>query len=199
LDMHPAGRQDVTRILEALRAGDGLAATDLMSLVYEELRRIAAFQMAREGTTATLQPTVLVHEAYLRLLGKAGSAVGTWENRSHFFFAAAEAMRRILIDRARERQSLKRGGGWRRLPLDPANLSVADAPAELIDLDRALGSLAAHDPTIAELVKLRFFAGLSHHDAAEILGISRSSADRQWAYARAWLFRYLQAEETAGS
>jgi RNA polymerase sigma factor (TIGR02999 family) len=189
-------KNEVTRVLDALGSGDPKASAELLTLIYDELRKLAAVRIASEPGACTLQATGLVHEAYIRLVGNEAGASATWDSRGHFFSAAAEAMRRILIDRARERHALKRGGGWRKLELDPSRLVLDAIPAELLDLDRALSSLAAEDPKLAELVKLRFFAGLSISEAAEMLSISPSTADRQWAYARAWLFRFLRGSGT---
>jgi RNA polymerase sigma factor (TIGR02999 family) len=173
---------DVTRMLDAVAAGDGQAAAELLPLVYAELRRLAAAKLAADPGAQTLGATALVHEAYLRLIGGRPFA-----NRRHFFGAAAEAMRRILVDRARERNAQKRGGGRRRLRLDQLPLAADETPAEFLALHEALDRLAAKDPRKAELVKLRFFAGLTNQEAAETLGISASTADNDWAYARAWL------------
>jgi RNA polymerase sigma factor (TIGR02999 family) len=180
----------VTRILEALGRGEGQAARDLLPLVYDELRRLAAGRLAGESPGQTLQPTALVHEAYLRVVGS--DAGKPWDGRGHFFAAAAEAMRRILLDRARDRKRLKRGGNRRRASLDLDGLVADDAPPDdLIDLDDALGRLAQVDARSAHLVKLRLFAGLTLDEAAEALGIVRRTAERDWAFARAWLFHQL--------
>jgi len=166
-----------------------------LPLVYDELRTLAAERMAAERTGQTLQATALVHEAYLRLVGDQH-----FDNRRHFFAAAAEAMRRILINRARDRGRLKRGGGWRRLRLDHIDLSVADPPDEILILNDALDQLAQEDPVSAELVKLRFFAGLTLDEAAQALGVVRRTADRYWAFARSFLYAALRkGEETAES
>jgi RNA polymerase sigma factor (TIGR02999 family) len=187
---------DVTRILAAIEQGEPHAANQLMPLVYDELRKLAAQKLAHEAQAHSLQATVLVHEAYLRLVSP-GSAP-SWDDRRHFFAAAAEAMRRILINRARDRGRVKRGGGWRRLHLDQIDLSVADPPDELLILSDALDRLAAEDPACAELVKLRFFAGLTLEEAAATLGVVRRTADRYWAFARSWLYDALRkAEESA--
>ncbi len=179
----------VTPLLDAAAAGDPKAAADLLPLVYEELRKLAAARLAAEKPGQTLTATALVHEAYLRLVDQGGSA--NWSSRGHFFAAAAEAMRRILINRARAKGRLKRGGNHRRVDLD-ALVDAAVAPAEdLLDLDDALGRLSAAYPQCAELVKLRFFAGLTQSDAATALGLPRRTADRHWAFARAWLFDSL--------
>jgi RNA polymerase sigma factor (TIGR02999 family) len=183
---------DVTRLLKAVAQGDPHAAGQLMPLVYEELRRLAARKLAQERPGQTLSPTALVHEAYLRL---AGDAAGDWDSRGHFFAAAAEAMRRILVENARRKKRLKHGGGRQRVPLD-AVAAPADAPSDdLLALDDALALLAAEDPVKARLVELRFFAGLSVEDAARCLGISRATADRYWAFARAWLYEKVRAAE----
>jgi RNA polymerase sigma factor (TIGR02999 family) len=180
---------DVTRILSAMEAGDPHAAEQLLPLVYEELRRLAAQKMAHERGEQTLDATGLVHEAYMRLVGAPSVSEGLarFENRRHFFAAAAEAMRRILVDRARQRKSLKRGGDRKRLCFDQLHLEAERTPAEFLALHEALERLAAKDHRKAELVKLRFFAGLTNEQAAEALGISTSTADNDWAYARAWL------------
>jgi RNA polymerase sigma factor (TIGR02999 family) len=180
---------DVTRILSAIERGEPHAAGQLLPLVYDELRRLAAEKMANERPGQTLQATALVHEAYLRLVGP-GEAPH-WDGRAHFFAAAAEAMRRILVENARRKRRLKRGGDRRRVDLEQAE-AVADAPGEdLLALGEALDLLAAEDGPKAELVKLRYFAGLSVGEAARCLGISRATADRYWAYARAWLYDRL--------
>jgi RNA polymerase sigma factor (TIGR02999 family) len=180
---------DVTRILSAIEQGDPHAAEQLLPLVYEELRKLAAQKLAQEKPGQTLQATALVHEAYLRLVGP--NPRQPWDSRGHFFAAAAEAMRRILVDRARRKQADKHGGGRLRVDL-PEDLAAPDARADdLVALDEALGRLERHDPDAARLVKLRYFAGLSHQEAAEALGISRGAADRLWALGRAWLFRQL--------
>jgi RNA polymerase sigma factor (TIGR02999 family) len=180
---------DVTRILTAIEQGDPSAAEQLLPLVYDELRLLAAQRLAHEQPGQTLQATALVHEAYLRLVG--AEQVQHWDSRRHFFAAVAEAMRRILIDRARDKHRLKRGGNWRRLRLDDIDLAVADPPDDLPALDEALQKLAQEDPLCAELVKLRFFAGLTQEQAAAILGIARRTADRYWAFARSWLYDEL--------
>jgi RNA polymerase sigma factor (TIGR02999 family) len=180
---------DVTRILTAIEQGDPAAAEQLLPLVYDELRLLAAQRLASEQPGQTLQATALVHEAYLRLVGT--EQVQHWDSRRHFFAAVAEAMRRILIDRARDKRRLKRGGNWRRLQLDDIDLSVTEPPEDLLALDEALQKLAEDDPLCAELVKLRFFAGLTQEEAATILGIARRTADRYWAFARSWLYDEL--------
>lgn len=180
---------DVTQILSAIEAGDPKAAAQLLPLVYDELRKLAAARMAEERADHTLQPTALVHEAYLRLVG--GDPGRQWNGRGHFFAAAAEAMRRILINRAREGGRLKRGGSYRRVELDGMADPFAATPDDLLDLDDALEKLAASYPQAAELVKLRFFAGLSIPEAAASIGVPPRSADRLWAFARAWLIESL--------
>jgi RNA polymerase sigma factor (TIGR02999 family) len=184
---------DVTHILSALKQGDPHAAEQLLPLVYEELRRLAAQRLAREKPGQTLQATALVHEAYLRLVG--GSAASTWDGRGHFFAAAAEAMRRILVERARARQRVKRGGGDRPQELREDLLVADDRLDELLAVHEALAELERHDAQAAALVKLRFFAGFGHEEAAEMLGVSRRAADRLWLLARTWLFRALRDEE----
>jgi RNA polymerase sigma factor (TIGR02999 family) len=180
---------DVTRILSAIEQGDVGASEQLLPLVYDELRKLAAQRLAQEKPGQTLQATALVHEAYLRLVGDGATA---WNGRGHFFAAAAEAMRRILIEAARRKGAGKGGGALRRVELDAVDVP-GEAPSEdVLALDEALSRLAAEDPAKAELVKLRFFAGLSVEDAGRALGISRATADRHWAYARAWLYSELR-------
>ena len=184
---------DVTRILSAIEHGDSKAADELLPLVYQELRRLAARRLSQEKPGQTLQATALVHDAYLRLVGP--EDVRGWDGRGHFFAAAAEAMRRILIDNARRKRTQKHGGVHRRQELDEVEI-VAGAPAEdLLALDEALTRLAAEDPQKAELVKLRYFAGLSIEEAARVLGISVATAKRHWAFARAWLFRAVEGTD----
>jgi RNA polymerase sigma factor (TIGR02999 family) len=180
---------DVTRLLDAAAVGDRKAAAELLPLVYDELRQLAAARMAAEAPGNTLQPTALVHEAYLRLVGPADAQ--RWEGRGHFFAAAAEAMRRILVDAARRKQREKHGGNRDRVDLDAAAPAAPDARHDLVALDAALTRLATEDPQAARLVELRHFAGLSIADAAEVLGISPRTTDRVWAFARAWLHREL--------
>jgi len=176
---------EVTRILSAVEQGDPHAAEQLLPLVYDELRKLAAARLADEQPGQTLQPTALVHEAYLRLVG--GEQPRYWNGRGHFFAAAAEAMRRILVNRARDKGRLKRGGGRGRVDLEALSDPTAAPTDDLLDLDDALDRLAAAYPPCAELVKLRFFAGLTLDEAAAALGLTRRTADRQWAFARAWL------------
>jgi RNA polymerase sigma factor (TIGR02999 family) len=180
---------DVTQILSAAAQGDPHAASQLLPLVYDELRQLAAHQLAQETPGQTLDATALVHEAYLRLVGPGDGP--RWEGRGHFFAAAAEAMRHILVDRARRKRSQKRGGGRERVALDEALLAAAVDCDEVLAVDEALAGLAAADAQAAELVKLRYFVGLSIPAAAEVLRISPRSADRLWAYARAWLRRAI--------
>ena len=180
---------DVTRILSAAAAGDPQAAGQLLPLVYDELRKLATRRMADEPSGQTLQATALVHEAYLRLVDR--DAVRQWDSRWHFYAAAAEAMRRILVETARRRSRLKRGGAMKRVELDPVELTVDQPPDELLALDEALGRLAAQHPEKAQLVKLRYFAGLTMEQAAEALGTSPRTAGRDWAYARAWLYERI--------
>jgi RNA polymerase sigma factor (TIGR02999 family) len=181
---------DVTRILSAIEEGDPQAAGQLLPLVYDELRKLAAQKMAQEKPGQTLQATALVHEAYLRLVDK--DKVQHWDSRGHFFTAAAEAMRRILINRARDRKRHKRGGDCQRIDLDKIEIALDTPDDDLITLDEAIYRLASEDKVCADLVKLRFFAGLTLREAAESLGIARRTADRHWAYARAWLYDQLR-------
>ncbi|MHC4497532.1 MAG: ECF-type sigma factor [Planctomycetota bacterium] len=186
---------EVTRILAAIERGDVRAVDELFPLVYQELRQLAAQRMSKEATGQTLQATALVHEAYIRLVG---AEEQNWSSRHHFFFAAAEAMRRILIENARRKKSLKYGGDRKRIRLDEADLAVEGASDDLIALDEALERLAERDRMKAELVKLRYFAGLTGEQAAQALGISHSTADEHWAYAKAWLrFEITRGDELA--
>ncbi|MGP1345674.1 MAG: ECF-type sigma factor [Phycisphaerales bacterium] len=189
----------VTLLARSAQDGDRAAAAKLLELVYSELRVLASDRLRRERPGQTLQATALVHEAYLRLVGSSGErAEAAWDGRGHFFAAAAEAMRRILIDRARARRAAKRGGDARRLALDPEMLTLEEPPAELADLDEALSRLELEDREKAMLVKLRFFGGLTLREAAEVMGISQSTGDRYWAYARAWLYHALSETKDAG-
>lgn len=183
---------DVTRILSQIDAGDPSAAEHLLPLVYHELRRLAAARLAQEQPGQTLQATALVHDAYLRLVD--GDQPQRWNSRGHFFAAAAEAMRRILVENARRRASSKRGENGNRVELDQCTLAGEERTFDLLALDEALSKLQTHDPEAGRLVELRFFAGLSHQDAAAALGLSRRAADRLWALARAWLLRELDTE-----
>jgi RNA polymerase sigma factor (TIGR02999 family) len=182
----------VTQILNAIEQGDPTAAEQLLPLVYDELRKLAAQKMAQEAPGQTLQATALVHEAYLRLVDV--EKAQHWNSRGHFFGAAAEAMRRILVDQARRRQADKRGGLGRRVPLDVADVGFTSAADELLDIDEALTRLAAEDSQAARLIQLRYFAGLSIEDAAEVVGISRSTAYEHWSYARVRLRTLLDSE-----
>jgi RNA polymerase sigma factor (TIGR02999 family) len=181
---------DVTEILNAIEQGDPAAADQLLPLVYDELRRLAAGKLARESPGQTLQATALVHEAYLRLVDT--EKARQWNSRGHFFAAAAEAMRRILIDRARRRKARKRGGAGKRIDLSAVEAVAASRSEELLLLDDALSRLALEDPNAAQLAKLRLFAGLSVEETAGVLGVSRATAFRTWTYARAWLQARLQ-------
>ena len=177
---------DVTRILSRIEQGDPHATEQLLPLVYNELRKLAAAKLAHEQPGQTLNATALVHEAYLRLVDGGGGSL--WDSRGHFFSAAAESMRRILVENARRKASLKRGGQQKRVELDEALRLDMSRPESLLDLDEALSRLAAEDPVKADLVKLRCFAGLSHQEAAAVLGLARATADRYWAYAKARLY-----------
>jgi RNA polymerase sigma factor (TIGR02999 family) len=189
---------EVSHLLNALEDGDPHAAEQLLPLVYDELRKLAALRLAQEKPGQTLQATALVHEAYLRLV--AGQPNPRWNSRAHFFAAAAQAMRRILVENARRKRRLKHGGGLTREDLDESNLVAAEAPDDLLAVDEALAQLAMVDPRAAELVNLRYFAGLTIPEAAEILGIAPRTADFLWAYARAWLLRKIAggSPETTG-
>jgi RNA polymerase sigma factor (TIGR02999 family) len=184
---------NVTRILNAIEKGDEKAADRLLPLVYAELRRLAAHKMAQEKPGQTLQATALVHEVYIRLVG---SEAQDWNSRTHFFSAAAEAMRRILIENARRKRSLKRGGRFQRIDLDDVKVTIEDPSTSLIMLDEALAKLNQKDRALAELVKLRYFAGLTLEQIAKVQGVSSRTARSYWAYARAWLHREItKAEE----
>lgn len=180
---------DVTQMLDAMVRGDGKAAEELLPLVYDELRKLAAARLARFPPGQTLQPTALVHEAWLRLVG---SSPQSWNSRGHFFAAAAEAMRRILVERARRQATNKHGGCFRRVDLDHVDVAEETHSDLLILLDQALTALAERDPTAAELIKLRFFAGLPNVEAAAVLGVPERTAKRAWAFARAWLYQEIQ-------
>jgi RNA polymerase sigma factor (TIGR02999 family) len=186
---------EVTQLLDAAIAGDRHAAAELLPLVYEELRKLAATRMAEENPGHTLQPTALVHEAYLRLVGTSDRV--RWENRSHFFAAAAEAMRRILVDAARRKRCPKHGGDRRREELADVPRTELNPQHDLIALDKALTRLAAEDVQAARLVELRHFAGMTIAEVAQVMGISPRTADRVWAFARAWLHRELKATDLA--
>ncbi len=181
----------LTRILGAIGAGDAQAAEELLPLVYDELRRIAAVKMARELPGQTLQPTALVHEAWLRLGGDAQPA---WQNRAHFFSAAAEAMRRILVDRARSKASLRHGGGWQQVDTEHVTVAYEDADDTVFAVHEALDKLAAQHPRKAEIVKLRYFIGMTHQEIADTLGIAEATVRQDWAYARSWLYAALKSQ-----
>jgi RNA polymerase sigma factor (TIGR02999 family) len=183
---------DVTRLLDAAAAGDGQAAADLLPLVYAELRKLAGARMAAEPAGQTLQPTALVHEAYLRLVGGADRS---WDSRGHFFAAAAAAMRRIVVETARRKQRAKHGGGRQRVKVELVDLPTRLPPDDLLALDEALGRLEEFDPIKARLVTLRYFAGMTIEQAAEVLGISRVTAHRYWTFARAWLHQQMAGGE----
>ena len=184
---------DITRFLERAQEGDPNAAGELLPLVYEELRKLAARKLAQEKPGQTLQGTALVHEAYLRLA--TGTPDAQWANRRHFFAAAAEAMRRILVENARRKGRLKHGGGFTRLPVDADGVAAHEPDVDLLALDAALERLAVQDPLKAKLVELRYFAELTGEEAAEVLGISPRTLDREWAYTRAWLLRELKSND----
>jgi len=183
---------DVTRILESIEQGDPKAADKLLPLVYEELRRLAAHKMAHEAPGQTLQPTALVHEAWLRLVGDGDPG---WQNRAHFFAAAAEAMRRILIDRARRKLALRRGGGQARVEMDETALEAPADDEKVLQVHDALEVLAAEDPQKAEIVKLRFFGGLSHEEIAALLSVNEKTVRRHWEVAKVRLFQIIKAAQ----
>jgi RNA polymerase sigma factor (TIGR02999 family) len=181
---------DITRILDSIEAGQPQAAEELLPIVYAELRRLAAQRLSAESPGHTLQPTALVHEAYLRLVGP-GQRERSWNSRGHFFAAAADAMRRILIDNARRKNAGKRGGQWTQVTLDHIDAVATTAPDELLALDEALERLTEHDALAGKLVKLRYYAGLSVEQAAEAVGVSQATAYRHWSVGRAWLHSQL--------
>ena len=180
---------DVTRILDRVQQGDPKAAEELLPLVYEELRQLAASRLAREQPGQTLQATALVHEAWLRLVRAPGQ---NWQNRAHFFRTAAECIRRILIDNARRKRQLRHGGGQERVPLEGLQIAGDTDPQRLLHVNEALDRLAALDATKAEIVKLRFFVGLEHREIAELLGVSERTVERGWRFAKAWLLAEFQ-------
>jgi RNA polymerase sigma factor (TIGR02999 family) len=181
---------DVTSILSAIERGDAQAAEHLLPLVYDELRKLAAQKLAQEKPGQTLQATALVHEAYLRLVDR--EMAQRWDSRGHFFAAAAEAMRRILVENARRKRSAKRGGPLARQELDDVEIAAPSPSGDILALDEALAKLEAEDPVKARLVKLRYFSGLTEEDAAKVLGVSRTTVQRQWRYAKAWLLEELR-------
>ncbi len=182
---------DITHVLQAIGRGEHQASSDLLPLVYDELRGLAAARMAQEASGQTLQPTALVHEAWLRLVGNGDR---TWQNRAHFFGAAAEAMRRILIERARRKSRLKRGGGLARV--DIAEIALADTTPDdkILLIDEALARLEKEDPEKARIVTLKFFGGLTNQEVAQSLGVTERTIERQWAFAKAWMFRCIRSE-----
>ena len=184
---------DVTQILDAVRRGDAQAANQLLPLIYEELRRLAAAKMAFESPDHTLQPTALVHEAWLRMTGDENRR---WNDRAHFFAAAAEAMRRILVDNARRKRAQRHGGGQLRVEMPEIACAIAENDDQVLAVNEALEKFAVLDKQKAELVKLRYFVGMTIEEAAEVLGISAATAKRHWAYARAWLHEEMRAQQT---
>ena len=193
--MYDKRMSDVTQILERVEQGDPKAAGELLPLVYEELRKLAAARMAQEKPGQTLQATALVHEAWLRLVGTEEQK--SWNSRGHFFGAAAEAMRRILVDRARQKARVRHGGGLERVDLDHVNLATEDNDATVLAIHEALEKLAHESPQKAEIVKLRYFTGMENQEIADALGISLSSVERSWAYARSWLHREMKKNLTS--
>lgn len=181
---------DVTRILSSIQQGDPKAADELLPLVYSELRKLAAARMAQESPGQTLQPTALVHEAWMRLVGNGNPR---FDGRAHFFAAAAEAMRRILIDNARRKKAQRHGGGKERVEIHELELAANAKDEELLAVDDALENLASEDAELAKLVKLRFFAGFTNREVAEVLGVSEPTVERRWAFARAWLFKTIRS------
>ena len=189
---------NVTQILSQIESGDPAAAEQLLPLVYNELRKLAAARLAQEKPGQTLQATALVHEAWLKLVGPTGAAQ-SWDNRGHFFAAAAEAMRRLLVDNALRKKSLKRGGDLQRVSLGDVDPAIQPADENLLALNEALDELARTEPQTAELVKLRYFVGLTNSESAEILGISPRKANTLWSYARVWLHEKIQGDKPSGS
>ncbi|HLP75275.1 MAG TPA: sigma-70 family RNA polymerase sigma factor [Candidatus Paceibacterota bacterium] len=187
----PTPPNDITQVLESIRTGDERSADELLPLVYEELRRLASARMAREPVGHTLQPTALVHEAWLRLVS---DGQRTWKNRAHFFGAAAEAMRRILIENARRKSRLKRGGDLTRVDIDSMDLAEASPDDKLLLIDDALQTLSREDPARAQVVVMKFFGGLTNQEVAENLGVTERTVERQWAYAKAWIFQCIRGQ-----
>lgn len=182
---------DITLMLQAVARGERQASSDLLPLVYEELRQLAGARMARESAGQTLQPTALVHEAWLRLVGEGNR---NWENRAHFFGAAAEAMRRILIENARRKSRLKRGGDQVRVELEELDLATTTPDDKILLIDEALAQLQQEDPEKAKIVVLKFFGGLTNQEVAQTLGVTERTVERQWAFAKAWMFRCIKTE-----
>jgi RNA polymerase sigma factor (TIGR02999 family) len=182
---------ELTQVLHAINHGDGQASEELLPLVYQELRRLASSRMAQEAAGQTLQATALVHEAWLRMVGDGDR---TWENRAHFFGAAAEAMRRILIENARRKSRLKRGGGQLRVDIDELNLAATSPDDKILLMDEALERLEAEDAEKARIVVLKFFGGMTNQDVAKTLGVTERTIERQWAYAKAWLFQNIRTQ-----
>lgn len=182
---------EITQVLQAIRRGDGHASEELLPLVYNELRQLAAARMAQEASGQTLQATALVHEAWLRMVGDSDR---TWQNRAHFFGAAAEAMRRILVENARRKSRLKRGGGQIRLDIDELDLAATSPDEKVLLMDEALEKLRTEDPEKARIVVLKFFGGLTNHEVAENLGVNERTVERQWAYAKVWLFQCIRTQ-----
>jgi RNA polymerase sigma factor (TIGR02999 family) len=181
---------DITQVLQAIQLGDGRASEELLPLVYNELRQLAAARMAQEATGQTLQATALVHEAWLRMVGDGDK---TWQNRAHFFGAAAEAMRRILVENARRKSRLKRGGGQVRLDIDDLELAETTPDEKVLLMDEALERLQGEDPEKARIVVMKFFGGLTNQEVAKNLGVTERTVERQWAYAKAWLFQKIRS------
>ncbi|MBC8097334.1 MAG: sigma-70 family RNA polymerase sigma factor [Akkermansiaceae bacterium] len=182
---------DITQVLQAIGRGEGKAADELLPLVYEELRRLAAARMAHEAAGQTLQPTALVHEAWLRLVSDGAKS---WQNRAHFFGAAAEAMRRILIENARRKSRLKRGGGLSRVDIESLDLAEATPDDKILLINEALEKYQEEDPERARVVVMKFFGGLTNQEVAESLGVTERTVERQWAYAKAWIFQSIKAQ-----